>query len=185
MKYKKVIIFLFVILGLFVFSVFAVNMVNKQVHNIITFGSLKVKLLQFEEKNGEEVLINNNDQFDVTNNPTQNRNIKVCNVGEEALYARIALKMTGIDNSDFPIDDVMSYESSGNFWIYKDGFYYFNRRLNGGECSKQLNIKMNFDINKINEKYPNSYFTFDVNLYAVQAKNNSDNALQAKGWPKE
>ena len=76
MKHKKVIIFLFVIFGLFICFVFAINMVNKQAHNIITFGNLKVKLLQSEEKNGEEILINNNEQFNI-NSSSLNRKIEV------------------------------------------------------------------------------------------------------------
>lgn len=184
MKYKKLIIFLFVIFGLFICFVFAINMVYKQAHNIITFGNLKVKLLQSEKKNGEEILINNNEQFNI-NSSSLNRKIEVCNVGDEDLYARISLNMIGIKDGIFSIDDVVSYKSDSSFWIYQDGFYYYNKSLNASECSKPLYIKINFDINKINEKYPDSYFKFDVNLYAVQAKNNSDNVLQAKGWPKE
>ena len=79
MKRKVVILFFVIIVFLLaIVSTIAFRNYNAKANNIITFGNIKMQLLQTTlDKNNQEININNDESFDITYNSKINRIIKV------------------------------------------------------------------------------------------------------------
>ena len=160
--------------------------ISKTANNVITFGNLKMKILQTTiDENGEEVQVSNDDSFDITENSSISRMIKVKNIGKHNFFLRVSLNMIGTDeeNNTIDVSDLVSYDLNEEKWIYKDGWYYYKDALAKDEVTDTLITCIIFNTDKITAKYPNSKFKFKVNAEAVQAENNESNVLEAVGWP--
>ena len=185
-KYKYVIIFLFLIILLCISGTIAFQATNETANNIITFGNIKMKLIQTTiDNNGEEIEINNDNEFNITSDSSVDRFIKACNVGKQDIYLRISLNIKGFDKNDqvFDASNLVDYVTNNQDWIYKNGFYYYHTALKPNVCTETLLKKINFKIDEISSNYPDSSYKFKVDLQAVQSKNNSKDVLQAEGWP--
>ncbi len=188
-KKEKIVILLLVIIAFFIFvvSTIAFRIYDKTANNVITFGNIKMQLLQTTlNKNNDEIDVNDDENFDITHNSTVSRRIKVKNLGKQEFFLRISLKMIGTDenNKEFNADDFVIYDLNTKDWIYKDGWYYYKNVVKENETTSNLITKIDFDINKITSLYPKSKFKFDVEAQAVQAQNNASNVLDVSGWPK-
>ena len=185
-KHKYVIIFLFLIILLCISGTIAFKTTNETANNIITFGNIKVKLIQTTiDNNGEEVEINNDNEFNITTDSSVDRFIKACNVGKQDIYLRISLNTKGFDKNDqeFDANNLVDYVTNNQGWIYKNEYYYYHKALKPNECTETLLKKINFNIDKISSNYPDSSYKFKADLQAVQSKNNAEDVLQAEGWP--
>ncbi len=188
-KKRKLVILLLVIIAFFIFAIstIAFRVYNKKANNVITFGSIKMQLLQTTlNENNDEIQINDDEEFNIINNSNLNRIIKVKNLGKQEFFLRISLEMMGINenNEKFDANNLVKYNINLNDWIYKEGWYYYKNIVKEGQITSNLINGMKFDVNNITLNYQNWKFKFDVNAQAVQAKNNATNVLEAVGWPK-
>lgn len=159
---------------------------EKVANNIITFGSLKMQLIQTTlDKNNQEENVNNNEIFDITDNSMVSRMIKVKNLGNHEFFLRISLNMVGIDknSNEFDVNDLIRYDLNFEDWIYKDGWYYYKKVVKEFDTTSNLITNIFFDTNNIMSNYQNSNFKFNVIAQAVQAENNAQNVLEVVGWP--
>ena len=187
MKRKVVILFFVIIVFLLaIVSTIAFRNYNAKANNIITFGNIKMQLLQTTlDKNNQEININNDESFDITYNSKINRIIKVKNLGKQEFFLRISLEMIGTnkDNEEFNADNLVEYDINESDWIYIDGWYYYKNIVKENDITSNLITNITFDINHITSNYPDGKFKFNAKAQAVQAKNNADNVLEVEGWP--
>lgn len=151
-------------------------------HNVITTGSLSMKL--HEEAEGGKPFPTDG-VSGVMPDTEVVKKAYVENTGGVDMYVRISIEK-----------DIQSMEDAGaklNFehitldintadWTEKDGYYYYNRALKPGEKTEPLFTKVSFDKTMGNE-YMNARISIDVNAQAVQSRNNTDSPLTAAGWP--
>lgn len=155
-------------------------------NNVITFGSLKMKLLQTTlNENNEEIEVDNNEDINITHKSELSRIVKIENLGKHDFYARISLNMVGTDsnNNEFDANEYVTYDVNTNDWIYKNGWYYYKKIVKQNELTSNLITNIEFNINEITTKFPNGNFKLDIKAEVVQAENNADNVLDALGWP--
>jgi len=155
-------------------------------NNIITFGNLKMQLIETcLDENNKEREVKNNEILDITYTSEVSRIVKIKNLGNHDFFARISLDIIGIDsnNNNFYANDFVSYNINTNDWIYKDGWYYYKKIVKQDDTTSNLLTQINFDTNNITKKYPKSNFKFNIKAEAVQAKNNASNVLDVVGWP--
>ena len=185
-KTYLIILLLVILCLLFILTTTAFFIYSKTANNIITFGNIKMQLLQTTlDQNGLEKNVNNNENFNITHSSTVSRRIKVKNIGKHDIFLRISLKMTGINeyNQEFDADDLVKYSLNTEDWINKEGWYYYKKIIKQEEVTSNLITEISFDINNITTNYSKGNFRFDVEAQTVQAENNADNILDVVGWP--
>lgn len=150
--------------------------------SIITFGSLKMKLMETTLVNGEEIEVSD-DALDISNATNVSRIVRVKNVGRHSMYVRVKLNIYGEnDGETFDISDAYKIDTSDN-WIYQDGYYYYKDALSENEITDELMKEIVFDNDIVNSKYQGSKFNLEIKGEALQRENNKDNVLEATGWP--
>lgn len=157
--------------------------------NIITFGNVRLQLHEtMLNEDGQEIEVQEDTETDITHNDTLSRIVRVENLGEQPIYIRIALSMSGTeeDGTPFKADDYVSYQLNKEDWYYEDGWYYYRTELAPHVTSKELMTQVIFnDINEITDQYPGSEFKLNIDAQGVQSRNNGDDVSQAAGWPEE
>lgn len=151
--------------------------------SIITFGSLKMKLIETTIENGEEKEVNLYDTMDISNSTNVSRIVKVKNVGNHPMYVRLKLSVVGKNNNDdIDLTNLVTIPILEN-WIYQDGYYYYNDILEKNEESTPLIEEIIFNQQTLANDYIGAKIKLEIDAYAVQSEHNSDNVLEAEGWP--
>lgn len=184
---KKLIL---IILLIFVISVSALALSSAFIikestsSTIITFGSIKMKLIETTLENGKEIEVLNNDNINISDNANVSRIVKVKNIGKHPIYVRLSLAINNSsqETNDF-LNELIKLNVNEKNWIYKDGWYYYANKLLNDEATKPLLTEITFDVDKLTSLYPGKKFKLDIKAEAVQTENNSENILEVKGWP--
>jgi len=174
---------LFCIFILFSMVTFAFIIKETTISSIITFGSVKMKVIETTIENGIKKEVENGTNIDVTNNSYINRNIKIENIGNHEIYVRVSFDIEGKKNNiQFDTSSLINLNTENANWIYKDGWYYYKNSIKPNEITDDLKINIHFDIEKITNMYAGCNFNLYIDSEAVQYENNSENVLEAKGW---
>lgn len=152
--------------------------------NVITTGALKMALHD-ETTDGKP--FPEDGISGVVPATTVDKKVYVENVGSVDMYVRIALDkvITPAKGSQAELDfSNITLDIDSSKWTEKDGYYYYNRALKPGEKTEPLFTKVSFGA-ELGNDYMDAKVVIDVDAQAVQSKNNTDSALDAKGWPKK
>lgn len=182
MNKKITILLLLAILSILTITIsYSYQIIKFKADNIITFGSIKMRLVQKEVVNSREVLIDNKNKINITGKEEVKRFVYVENLGIESIFVRVSLDVFVTKNSNKILkDNLINFDFDTENWVYKDGWYYYKGLLKGGEKTTHLFDKMLFNIQNSELK---GTIDLDIVVQAVQASNNSDNAIDAEGWP--
>ncbi len=164
--------------------------------NVITYGSLKMKLHETEPGVGEAEVPVAADavlRLDAERSPqTVTRKITVENICEENMYLRMRLSIggTSADGKTFMLSDeeVEYAANTAEGWeAGGDGWYYYNAALapRGFTASLLKDDQLLFHTDAIALTHPNKPLSLSVEVQAVQSANNGAAARSAKGWPEE
>lgn len=152
--------------------------------NVITTGALKM-VLHDETTDGKP--FPEDGISGVVPATTVDKKVYVENVGNVDMYVRIALDkvITPAKGTQAELDfSNITLDIDSSKWTEKDGYYYYNRALKPGEKTEPLFTKVSFGA-ELGNDYMDAKVVIDVDAQAVQSKNNTDSALDAKGWPKK
>lgn len=156
-----------------------------ETENVVTFGNLKMEILETELTQTGEERVFNPDESTRLRSDQVSRIVRVKNVCKEPMYVRISLSMEGWDEEGEIIPDaeeLAAYEINEEDWVCRDGWYYYKQVLEPQLTSEKLMTEIEFDTDAITSDYPSGEFELKVAAQAVQAKNNAENVLEAKGW---
>ena len=150
--------------------------------NVITMGSLKMELVELNEK-GEPWT----DVEDIVPGMEVTKEAFVKNTGTVYFYTRVKITKTFVpaQGEEKPelntklvrLDINEKYWEPGN-----DGFYYYREPVAPDEETEPLFTKVTFSTDMGNE-YQNVKVIIDLDAQAVQSRNNGDSATKATGWP--
>lgn len=189
MKKRRIVILLTMVILIFFITIsIGIVLRQKKANNIITFGNLKLRILQTTlDENNQEITIENNSKFNITNTSTSSRIIKIENLGKHDFFVRVSLELKCIDNNKYndKLKDLISFNINTDDWIYNDGWYYYKKIVQKEETTSHLCTNIYFKTNEITNLFQNSAFTFNVKAEAIQAENNVSNVLDIYGWPSE
>ena len=150
--------------------------------NVITMGSLKMELVELDEK-GEpwEDVENIVPGMEVT------KKAYVENNGSVYFYTRVMITKTFVpaQGDEMPeLDtDLVRLDINEKYWEPgNDGFYYYKKPVAPGEKTEPLFTTVTFSTEMGNE-YQNVKVIIDLDAQAVQSRNNGDSATKATGWP--
>ncbi len=189
-KKKNVIISLIILLCVIGISqTLAYTTSSVETENIITFGNLKLKIVETVlNETGEEIPFSPEEPVDITKKESVSRIVKVENVGQQPMFVRVELNITGTDKDGNTVEsakELADYNINEEYWLYDNGWYYYTGILEPGTQSEELITEVMFDTNQITNNYPGGSFHLEINAQAVQSKNNGTNVIEASGWPEE
>ncbi len=163
--------------------------------NVITYGSLKMRLHETDEA-GREVAMSGGEALRLRSKSGAQpvtRVITAENICEESMYLRMRLSISGgasEDGKTFMLsEEEVQYAANetGGWEPGGDGWYYYHDVLAPGGVTGSLlaEDKLVFDTDVIAQTHPNMPLSLSVEVQAVQSKNNGPDARSAQGWPEE
>ena len=179
---KRYLILILLVLIVSVSATYAFIVKESDTESIITFGSLKMKLMETTLVDGEEVEVSD-EVLNISHVTNVSRIVRIKNVGKHSMYVRVKLDVYGENEGNrVDISDAYKIDTSEN-WIYQDGYYYYKDALSENEITDELMREIVFDNDVVNSKYQGFKFVLDIKGEALQRENNKDNVLEAEGWP--
>ena len=162
--------------------------------NVITFGSVRMKTIEQELRNGE--LVDVPDGYEVKAvSGVASREVSFQNVGASDMYVRARPQMQAVSGSGDEVDGaeaVTDFEMATFGWTEKDGWWYYDEPVaaatdgtQNGETTSPLMTGIEFVGDFYGVVGAGGKFEFTVEAQAVQVDNNGSSALTATGWPAE
>ena len=109
--------------------------------------------------------------------------VTVRNVGTLPAYVRISVEKTYELRQRITGDpSLIGLDINTEYWIEQDGYYYYKAPLMAGSQTQPLFTVVSFAANMSNE-YAGGKAIVSVNVDAVQANENGNTVLEARGWP--
>ena len=156
--------------------------------NVITAGGIEVKVVEQQLVNGELV--------DYPNRPipvmpaSEVSKIVTVESVQQAAWVRMNYTLTVLDadgkEMDIPAEEletVILITPDSENWTEKDGWWYCNTAVKGGESSQPLFETVKFSGPYMDNKYQSCKVVIDVTAQAVQQVNNGASVMEAAGWP--
>ena len=148
--------------------------------NVITAGNIKIELIETdaEGKPFENV-------SGVLPGAEVDKIVTVKNTSDNACWVRISVEKEislAKEKSGTPDMSFLEIDFNTVNWTEKDGYFYYNEKLNPGETTKPLFTTVTFNATMDN-LYAGCTASVSVFAQAVQCANNGHSALTAAGWP--
>lgn len=187
---KKLIAAALLVVGIAILSAGTIAYFTSQTtaHNVITSGGVDIVL---EEWADEDCTTPYPTDEAVPVMPGQSITKIVTVKNEDAdAYVRAQFHITVLDAdgdkiSPDNLDKAIVIECSEDWEQGEDGWYYYSQPLEVGQVTPPLFSEVVFDGPNMTNEYQNCTVTVDVIAQAVQAANNGESAMDAKGWPEE
>lgn len=181
---KKNIVLIILVVLLFVTASYSSAFASrkKSISNHIVFGDLELVLIEnTKDDSGKEVPFNNQDEV-ITEASVVSRIVRVENVCDNDMFVRIALNVDVEDenNNHKSGNEMVQYDINEKDWLYQDGYYYYKHILKARETTENLFEELTFDLE---DDLVDSKLHLNIDVEAVQSKNNASNVLEAEGWP--
>lgn len=152
-------------------------------HNVITTGGIDIALQEWADTD-KTTPFPEDGVNDVMPGTSVTKIVEVKNTGANDAYIRVKVdKSIDLAGEGIPDLSLLALDMNQADWTAgEDGYYYYNEVLAPGEVTAPLFTTVSFDTGMDN-LYQNSAAEVDVAAYAVQADNNGDTVLEARGWP--
>ena len=180
-----VILIIIMLLGATVSFTSAFASRKKAIDNHIVFGDLELKLIEntINDEGIEGPFTSVKEDIAKANKVS--RIIRVENVCENDMFVRIQLEIDAKNGKGEVIDgnQMITYDINQTNWIYKDGYYYYNRKLEKNEETENLFEHVFFNAQSVSKTNVGNELELHINVQAVQSEHNGENPLEAEGWP--
>ena len=152
--------------------------------NVITAGNIDITLEEWEVE--DQVPYNNKNKQNIMPGSEIDKIVKVRNHGSNPAYIRVAVEkvIALADGMEGTADlSLLHCPINTEYWIEKDGYYYYQHILEAGEATEPLFEKVIFD-KAMGNMYQNCEVTINVKAEAVQSENNEkEDVTTVTGWP--
>lgn len=191
MSMKKKILYIAAIvicLSLITSGTYAYFTTSDTARNVITSGGIEVNVVEQQLVNGT-LQPYPNQPIQVMPATTVSKIVSVQSI-EQAAWVRMNYTLTVYDaegkEMEIPADElakVIVIETDATNWTLKDGWWYYNTAVKGGETTKPLFEEVIFSGPNMDNKYQSSTVVIDVTAQAVQKVHNGETVWEALGWP--
>lgn len=168
---------------------------SREAENVISFGSVKMLLLETELSGDTEIPVDAEQSVKAASGKVS-RIVRVRNVGANDMYVRVRPAMVvesaageGREASSGVYELTMNEGAGAAQWTQgDDGWWYYNSPLaadaeGAGETSGPLMTSVEFVGDFFDEAGPGGSFKLTLDAQAVQVEHNKGTALEATGWP--
>lgn len=167
-------------------------------NNVITFGNVKLKVLETEERaDGSFRWVADGDSVHAPTGEAS-RVVRFQNVGSTDMYVRARPQIRAFDSSGADQGDAVKTvttlltDGTGAWELLDDGWFYYTESVaaatdgsDDGEITEPVMTGIEFAANHEVVVGSNGHYELTVMVQAVQASNNGDSWRDAKGWPTE
>lgn len=148
--------------------------------NVITAGNIKIELIETdaEGKPFENV-------SGVMPGAEVDKIVTVKNTADNACWVRISVEkeiQLSKEKSGTPDLSLLEIDFNNEDWTEKNGFFYYNKKLNPGETTEALFTAVTFNT-AMDNLYAGCSANVSVRAQAVQCANNGGSVFEANGWP--
>lgn len=153
--------------------------------NVITAGNIKIALLETAFRDGETEKIPFENKISIVPDTSVSKIVTVKNTGERPEYVRVSVEKEILLSDGDTVENASSLiqtDFNTEYWTEHDGFWYYNKVLEGGQETEPLFTEASFS-KDMNNRYQNSTALIDVKAFAVQSDHNGDSPTEAVGWP--
>ena len=184
---KKIFVcaFIAVCLSIVAYGTTAYFTYDEKATNVITAGNIKIELQEWTVTEAGIARVSNGEEVDVLPGIEVSRIVKVKNIGMKTAWIRVSVEksLTLAENVSGTADaSLVSYDLNTDYWMEKDGYYYYKEELEPGEITENLFTKVIFSP-AMNDMYQQSKAIIDVSAQATQFVNNGTDVFEAAGWP--
>lgn len=149
-------------------------------HNVITTGGVEITVQEWADEDKQTPF---EDLEGIMPGMTVTKIAEIKNTGASDAWVRVKveknIELQGEGTSDTSLVELTLNTAD---WTEKDGYYYYTKVLKPGEVTAPIFTAVTFKPDMGNE-YQYATATVDVVAQAVQAANNGDTVMDAKGWP--
>jgi hypothetical protein len=189
-KFKFIAIVVLLIINLISFVPMTIAFFSDNISapgNQIVTGTAEVELVESSVSSSDSNIVLPDGSLRIMPGMTANKSVAVKNTGTLSLYVRVkvapkivlAEKYTAHENE---IDySLIAFDFDQENWLYQDGYYYYAVVLNKGQSASDLFTQITFS-NQMGNIYKDGKMYVTVRIEVVQASNNGENVLSAKGW---
>ena len=153
---------------------------SETARNVITAGNIKIKLIETDaEGNPFE------DVSGVMPSDKVDKIVTVKNTSDNPCWLRMTVRkeiVLGDGVEGTPDLSLVEINFNTEDWFEKEGFFYYNRKLNPGETTEPLFTTVTFNT-AMSNLYAGCTASVTVCAQAVQCANNGEAVLEANGWP--
>ncbi len=157
-----------------------------QTHNVITMGGVAIELIEDTDQTGADgrpIPFQNIEGAMPGDKISKIPKIKNVDSGEVFVRIRIMSSVRLANGAEQKISpDFFGLDINTKKWTYLDNHYYYNDVLRSGETTEPLFTTVNMP-KKMTEMQQGATYSLKMYAEAVQAANNSTNAIDAQGWP--
>ena len=183
MKTKKLLIIALILIIVIPVLIYASFISSTMSSNIITFGNLKMELIETSiDENGNEIRVKNNENENISLNSSVSRRVRIKNICNHPMFVRIKLSLLLDNEYDNNLNNSVWYDINNEDFLYQDGWYYYLKPLEPGKETDNLITQMNFNLIGL-DNYMGKTIKLNIDAQAVQSENQTDNVMSAKGWP--
>ncbi|MBS6396745.1 MAG: SipW-dependent-type signal peptide-containing protein [Clostridiales bacterium] len=174
-------------LSLLTYGTLAYFTAEDTAHNVITSGEIDIELQEWADEE-KTIPFPADGMNDVMPGTDVTKIVEIRNTGSNAAYIRVKVETEivlpeGIEGE--PDSGLIKIDFNEACWtLGEDGCYYYNEALEPDAVTEPLFTTVSF-APAMGNIYQNSTAKVDVSAYAVQAANNGDGVMDAKGWPEE
>ena len=163
---------------------FALFTASETAHNVITTGRVSIQVQELIYSGDGEPL-GSSGPLSVMPGSEISRTVKVKNGGDAPAWIRLKVEKTITLAGDATEPDLslITLDLNTAAWTEKDGYFYYNSRLEPGQTTAPLFTTITFAGPGMGNKYQNSVASVSVRGDAVQTANNGASVLDAAGWP--
>lgn len=164
---------------------------GERVHNVITSGGVGIEIVEkTRDANGAEVDFPTDGIEHVMPGTSVSKIVKVKNSGTARAWIRVEVESSMKDRAgeELPLkigedsEPVMTYEILDGWIDGQDGYYYYKKPVNADEYTDVLFEHVRFHP-KMGNEYQNCIANILISAQSVQADNNGNSVMEAKGWP--
>lgn len=160
---------------------------STRVKNVVSYGSVKMEIIENTLSGGTEVPYAENVPVRI-NTDEYSRIVRLKNIGKHPVYVRLALTLTAEDKAGNTVvipENFYSFDINTTDWVEDEGWYYYDHAaLTRDEETTNLMTKIMFDHTKL-AALSDCRLTLNIQAEAVQSEHNGDTVRQALGWPSD
>ena len=153
--------------------------------HVVTAGNVRIELEELAVLTEGGAPVEFTRPNDVVPGTTVSKIIRVKNTGYAPAWIRLDLKKEIIlaDGVSGEVDlSLVSYDINEEYWMEKDGWFYYLKPLASGETTEPIFEEVSFAASMSN-MYQKSQSKIHVLAHAVQTANNGADVFEAAGWP--
>ena len=185
---KKVLVcaFIAVCLSIVAYGTTAYFTYEDTATNVITAGNVKIELQEWSIPYYGGNPIPFEDVIDVQPGMTVSKIVEVKNVGHQPAWVRISVdKLIRLaEGVSGAVDlSLIEFDINDQYWIEKDGYYYYHIALDPGATTECLFSSVSFS-ESMDNMYQYSKAIIEVRAQATQVVHNGSTVFEASGWPK-